>query len=620
MGQKFLLKSLWNAGFGGLLLLAPIVLAVVMFSRPAAAYNCRVLFSAGDTGLGEWVTPAGETVDIIDCEEYDRDYDLFADFAGPIKIYAPPWWEESPHPDAPPDTMRTIATAVRETLIILGPDWRPYAINVVLLGSLYDEGVGDWGSSRTIAMADTKMAYDDGVCPVAVFIDGVVGQEPDRIKATIAHEIFHCVQIGYFPERTRHYLANAWWVEGTAVRFENYLYPCVNAEGTLSGRFDPAESLIRQAHHNATFFAYLETFPGHRLEQLIDFMSGMAALDSESEQFAALAGYPDSNYIMDKFARAYIDGHILDADRDGDEPDCSRPIPLPPLAKPTVNLSGSTQRLSVEVDPFAIASRRIVVPADKIYRISMESTGRDDGALMVSFRREDDPGGGDGATHAWTRVGEWRDADKLSGSCDEERAYLLAVTPTELQTSASTVRLLFEEEESSIPAGLRCTDCPVGAWRRAIGDLNMTVSRKVGSVRYHGYIGLRVFPGGAATIDYRQFTAAYSGSHSVSNGTTTGTWSLPGLLPGPIEPGTMPNMMEILERLGITSNEDVPTPNDTTEFDWTGRGVTVVSSITVVPPRTGQLGAFAPKGRYRFSCKGDDLFDTFGGGRYWREY
>ena len=157
-------------------------------------------------------------------------------------------------------------------------------------------------------------AYADGErgreCYITLLLHGEAGGRPSDIAWTVAHEVFHCVQIASLEPR-RERARRDWWSEGSAEWFANL---AIEEEGVLPelmGDFEAAVEagtpLYRMSYEAALFFLWLGN--ERRPSTILPFLRQMATSSSDGAQIAAMGdALPAEDW--QHFAQDYLDGAI----------------------------------------------------------------------------------------------------------------------------------------------------------------------------------------------------------------------------------------------------------------------------------------------------------------------
>ena len=606
----------------------------------AQVMDCYALWGADGIGRnqreswGDWTAADGAVTTETPCELYQPASDnLSAEFGVEIKIYLPAGFEDNPNPEAPLDTAELIAEALGDSLRTTKPRFAPFKITAALLQNvprvLDENGEAteefDWDT-----MAEATGSRNSG-CRISAYVTtivtrwasgGVEGVSAEDVKATLAHEIFHCYQAKYFNAQLNGAEGqdeDGWWVEGTAEFFADMVYPCASsiassasgyvAEDRLNLRDDP--------YSTVTFYMHLANKHGFGLSALADFMGSMATSAGFQAQHDALAALPDIAAKFHDFGKAFTDADIPCAGAVvGFQPD------------PTPVTVGVGVEISLSQAPFRLKQAIAVVGKGEQYRARLVSPpGGGAGERTTSYRLV-----GESGSESWAALPE---DFLLSGGCDGEKKYVFLSTVYGTDNTVLDAKLVFEGLISDIPFEQTCGECPVGIWRRDIGHLNAAIRRKVDLGYYSGFMDMWLTRNGIARVEYSGFVFQKGDFHSSWNGVTSGTWEHVGLfgLPG-AEVDVRTKRRDVLSEVEENRKdlENLEGKEKAVLIRWTAKGVTKTQphpgyelamryGLTPVPDPVivteGQRGPHAPSGRKFYHCKRDNQL-YIGGGFYWR--
>ena len=270
---------------------------------------------------------------------------------------------------------------------------------------------------------------------------------PAQLKQLIAHEIFHCVQLGVFPQ---HYTPAAyWWQEGSAETASGLVYPAANGEHGSTSRFNQRKVLFDHTYPAALFFQDYANEQG--IPALISLLRRMPDSDDPAIQYRVLAAMAGFGAGFHHFGQRFLDRRIAD-------PGGGFMAQPEPRTRGTHSITSSTT-LTLSTTSFIVDAWRLQFEGGRAITIS----GLDpaDRSLRVSYRYANDPGG-------------WQELEPGSGDlsiitgCDEPRAILVLMTST-IESPAiidKRVSLVVEDEPC---AGCACAGpvpaCAAGTWK-----------------------------------------------------------------------------------------------------------------------------------------------------------
>ncbi len=273
-----------------------------------------------------------------------------------------------------------------------------------------------------------QLSFRSGeACPITLM--PVMNEEEDAgFKQIVAHEAFHCFQewnMNMLP-----YEAHAWWIEGSAEYFSNYVYPSANHEQDYLLEFDVDSAttpLMDMDYQNYIFFQYLANELG--VNSVLDILERVSTAPSAS----GLAGYAEMEDLFQDFVVVYLSKGV--ADEDG-----STYRVRVPAVSGTKQIEAGT--ISLDTKAFT-ATRYLMVygEGDEYHQTVPESPLHD--AVLTPEQRD---------YNAWRELPE-----EISGTCEDPVSYTLAFTTTE-----STAALSIDVESDGLAA---CDACVVGTWR-----------------------------------------------------------------------------------------------------------------------------------------------------------
>lgn len=283
--------------------------------------------------------------------------------------------------------------------------------------------------------------FGDRACPITV-LQGVRDRTEDQLKQIIAHEVFHCVHVW----RKGHsgYESSSWYNEGMAEYFSNVVYPAVNNETKAVHRFHAnsiEKSIFEMSYGNVVFFQYLGNRFGN--EWLIQLLDGMPDSDP-----GAMLSYMNSQSDMDEvfhdFARAYMDGTILDTG--------GGPLPGSPLIPADyAYIMPDHAPFKLEAKPFHVERASVIFDVETRFELSLVLDG-------------------DGATESARRGGTqvWIDFPEAVTTCAAPTGFVQILTTTtaaDVAPNAVGFEVEVEEDEEN-----DCDECLVGVWERQVAE------------------------------------------------------------------------------------------------------------------------------------------------------
>ncbi len=294
--------------------------------------------------------------------------------------------------------------------------------------------------------AGTELIPRSTDCQIAIHENAWSELSDNEFKHTIAHEIFHCIQLW---KSTRQVRASGsdWWVEGTAEYFANYVYPCENGEQQYVNKFDEFSEnswLIGMEYSNVVFFQYLANVIGNA--SVIQFIETMPTTNGIQTQLDALANYPNMSTLFHQFGKQYLDREIADS--------CEgTKINVTPDLNRHEILWGS-EEIEFGLAPFHVPRNQLIFHAGD-YRIEIESP-------IESMEQSDKQG----SEAAWE---EMPNVLNFEVACGERIDLLALLTRGDNEVGTRPVKLKINRE--GVLAGVPPVDergidrCLVGNWR-----------------------------------------------------------------------------------------------------------------------------------------------------------
>ena len=437
---------------------AALVLTAAMLLSPAPVsaetVNCYDVWPGSTSAWGTWTTADGSRATYMPCELYEPESgNLSAEFGVDIKIWLPgetrsstapdgriPGWREMPNPEATPNAGALFAEAIRKTLGELRPHLAPLNVHLILLQNVSRQGEGprrwDWDTQADTTSGDP--------CPITVYMTDLIYVEsggnspadPQDVKSTVAHEIYHCYQKKYFRAQERADPdADGWWVEGTAEFVATQLFPCSPTSAGFARDYRMSTRLNRQdggGYADFVFYTHLADKYGFDFAGLVDFSRGMATTSGMAAQHRALAAYDDIGAKFHSFAQAYLDGAISHCASGNLRFD-----------RPAEYTAADGLEVPLNAKPFTFAGYIVTVPKGKTFHVRLADDSGDGDKRKTSFR-------GKGQYGAWNPV----PADfTLEGDCETDSTYtfLSTVEGTDEQTHQARLVFSIDKIEEDIP-------------------------------------------------------------------------------------------------------------------------------------------------------------------------
>lgn len=419
--------------------------------RPAAAQatNCLTLWPTPIAEWGEFVDGSGNPTDVLPCEEYRPEFVAakFERFGAEVHIYVPknpegtyiahPYDEPDyiGHPAGTPGIAELVIEAMYDSMSVMEPVHPGVDITVVVLEtisvSLNSAGAVDWDVS---AMADARSMNP---CPVSIYMSTVMNipadgsaptpKTPAQVKATVAHEVYHCYQFKYFEEQIAVSRDDSgWWVEGTAKHFENLVYGCPNPGWARSyNRLSPT-TRQGKGYPNLAFFGYLGKAHGLDVAEQSNFISRLPRVDGEVLQRGLLSVYDNIGEKFHGFGRQFVERSV----------DCIGPL-LQPGEYPTETI-GSQGSILLGAGSFQIDLYKVMLRPDTRYKVDvLPVSGGDLGrARRVSY----------GSGGNWTEI--LGGSFELETSCSAD-SYVFVASNTDPRDATFGVEINFEKIEDA---------------------------------------------------------------------------------------------------------------------------------------------------------------------------
>jgi hypothetical protein len=297
-------------------------------------------------------------------------------------------------------------------------------------------------------LANTPTSGGEKLCQVIVYPLAIQANEQEKaangfpfghFQQTIAHEVFHCVQVWNFPE-----LADApwsvqdWWAEGSAEYFGNVIYPAVNAEHEFLGAWAYSSAtlpLTEMSYENFGFFQYLGNTIGNNA--ILDLISSMPVAGGLEAQRVQLAKYDNIAILFDDYARDFVDGKILDSSK------ASLKTSPPYIASGyDLNVSGDAT-FHLGAPAFVLVRHALTLNPPHLYALSPTIGGV---SGFDESRPESSPG-------AWTDL-----PHQVPAGC-QPVTYYYALTSTTPSPDFFSVDLDIKVEKD-----LACDECLIGTW------------------------------------------------------------------------------------------------------------------------------------------------------------
>jgi hypothetical protein len=282
-------------------------------------------------------------------------------------------------------------------------------------------------------------------CLVVMYPSSITSAERtgmDEFKQVVAHEIFHCFQQWNFPAMMTRgaYLANQWWVEGSAEYFSNVAYPTVNAEYDWVQSFNRVSAvkpIYDMQYQNTTLFQYLANEISD--QGLVDFFKSIPYSKDAQTSIAALAGLGDFQNTFHEFSEAWADKAIVDS---------GGGILPTEIVIPSSNREEVTEDrvINFTAVPFLLGRYLVKYKTDNVYKVSNSTSGTagNDSARLV------------GAPHSWDSP-----PSEVSGNCGESP--YIYITTSGVQTVQPHLLDADIDAELSHEEDPDC--CVMGTWQ-----------------------------------------------------------------------------------------------------------------------------------------------------------
>jgi hypothetical protein len=286
------------------------------------------------------------------------------------------------------------------------------------------------GTGGTSAYAVATGWFADDECTV-MFNKQAIAISEEYFVASVAHELFHCIQGRTFPEQAAQYSSGAaWWVEGSADYFAHLV---VHNNDQFDGRaalFDShsnTASLVDMTYDASTFFLWLGHDDGPvAVRRLLEATPREAGRDAQLETLRAVV--PIERWL--DFAAAYADQEIIQPG--------GRRFPVNPPAVTEVVFSEPLSRGATTPGPYVLTRLRFTFVEGRTYALTTSSTN----AAQSRFSE--------------TR-GDWSPPPERVLACEEDKHYTVLVSSTEAR--ADMTFHVSDVEELDQRA---C--CLIGAW------------------------------------------------------------------------------------------------------------------------------------------------------------
>lgn len=292
--------------------------------------------------------------------------------------------------------------------------------------------------------ADTNAISIPGDCVVRLNVPNLDQAAIDEIDATMAHELAHCVQGWSYTAAWGP--AQLWWVESTAVLFQDMVMPNQVEASRWANEFIATiegKPLTRQPYSGAVFFAWVAQ--AHR-DALPGLLRDLASGASEAAHQATLRAALGDDGFRD-FAHALVDGQVT----------MPSGFAVPPVAgEPGVTaVAAEESAISLAALPFTLVRQRLDVTGG-----TFRAVGPSGG---LRLRREDG--------------GAWFDGDAQPfgpEDCGDEIRYLLAEMPSDPAADGLEATTTRETACAGCAAPQTVDACLVGTWivsNEAMADL-----------------------------------------------------------------------------------------------------------------------------------------------------
>ncbi|MEO8531097.1 MAG: hypothetical protein ABI459_07725 [Deltaproteobacteria bacterium] len=451
-----------------------------------------------------------------------------------------------------PTTVAAVEAAARqatETLPGLG-GYKISDVTILLLGDQFaPEGLNKVQNHPVVAQAWDPADPPEGECKMTLFLWGAGGVVAD-FPATVAHEMFHCVQYATLSKDLMRTAEGGglWWIEGSA---ELFAAEAVSEGSALfavdfSDRVRAQVALYKLSYEAVAFFFWLDQTRG--LDKLIPFLARMATSGDGQAQRDAMRGALDGSQWL-QFAEAYSDGSIL------------RPHggfvfgEAENLAQPFVTAS---TRLNFRFDPFTIFPGRVDFDCGK-----WQNSGTPDSAELAS--RMD-------ADLDWT-TGWKDDIDTRDGQPNSLRFVAMNTSDVGVDAHLRVRRLAACQP---CQGATKLDRCLIGAWEgdtRVIVDLmrraGAPISRNAMGPMYLLVNEDGTYVTSTVPIDFQTLTVDEHGVTTTdvrgAAGAGGGRWAI-------VSPGRLAGCSDVVDSTGAVANTQGPNVSASTALFGAGSG------------------------------------------------
>ncbi|KAH7401272.1 hypothetical protein BKA66DRAFT_545079 [Pyrenochaeta sp. MPI-SDFR-AT-0127] len=213
---------------------------------------------------------------------------------------------------------------------------------------------------------------------------GPSAQSELSFKATIAHEMYHCVQNAVRPDATTagEIQASQWWVDGTAEFFANYFYPDVNSEVQNINGYDPARAPIEEenAYPAAIIFQYLLNI-GWTPVQIHTWMTKQTYVGNLAAEMTRIYADGELSNAWPGFASRFVDGKI--SFKGGQLVKLFHPVVAKVFPVPDGPLSDNL----ISVPPFRINAYTTIFDSDKAVSMTFTPSEPGDVKTILQYRK-----------------------------------------------------------------------------------------------------------------------------------------------------------------------------------------------------------------------------------------
>ncbi|KAJ9653506.1 hypothetical protein H2201_009137 [Coniosporium apollinis] len=236
-----------------------------------------------------------------------------------------------------------------------------------------------------------------------------------RLKETVAHELYHCVEDEGRPLLTENN-GTIWWLEGAAAFFGHLLYP--NRGGAVNlQNYQPNAPLYKQTYPTALFFQFLSNFVWPT-EHINDWIRKQPPQPDDSKWARGqLSSDAKMREVFPNFAARFVDRQITFADG---TPVRTINEVYSDLLDVTLASDGAQATKHIQVGPWAMQMLKVTLHVAE--RIELEFRSGDPNT-MFQYRQVG------AAINSWNRG--FKTPQVIHDGCDEvDKSYEFLVTST----------------------------------------------------------------------------------------------------------------------------------------------------------------------------------------------